>query len=101
MWYCDIMLRYNKSTESWRYNDLYNASIEVSLAAYSELSKEEAYHLPVVILTKYRVDADKPIPVVNLPPVRFIVGPISQGRNSPHKDPGDQKYQYILSPRWV
>ena len=80
---------------------MYNASIEVSLAAHSELSKEGAYHLPVVLLTKCRVDADKPIPVVNLPPVRFIVGPTSQGRNLPHKDPEDHKYQYILSPRWV
>ena len=36
--------------------------------------------MPVSIFTKEIVDADKPSPVVNIPPVRFIVGPIKQGR---------------------
>ena len=41
--------------------------------------KKRADHLPVVLFTKYNVDAYKPVPVVNMPPVRFIGGPIIQG----------------------
>ena len=41
--------------------------------------KKRADHLPVVIFTKYNVDAYKPVPVVNIPPVRFIVIPTNQG----------------------
>ena len=33
----------------------------------------------MVLLTKENMDADKPVPVVNLPPVRFIDGITSQG----------------------
>ena len=42
--------------------------------------KEVADHQPVVLFTKYNMDADKPVIVVNLPPVRFICGPSKQGR---------------------
>ena len=34
----------------------------------------------MVLFTKDNMDADKPITLVILPPVRFIGGPISQGR---------------------
>ena len=34
----------------------------------------------MVIFTKENMDADKPIPVVNLPPVRFLSGPSKQVR---------------------
>ena len=50
-----------------------NASTEVSLVAQSEMLKEGADHLPVVIFAEDNIYADKPVPVVNLPPVRFIV----------------------------
>ena len=36
--------------------------------------------MPVILFTKESMDADKPFPVVNLPPVRFIVGLTKQGR---------------------
>ena len=49
-----------------------NASTEVSLVAQSEMLKEGADHLPVVIFAEDNIYADKPVPVVNLPPVRFI-----------------------------
>ena len=42
--------------------------------------KERADHQPVVIFTKENTDADKPVPVVIIPPARFIGGPKSQGR---------------------
>ena len=42
--------------------------------------KEGADHHPVVIFTKDNMDVDKPVPVVNLPPVRFIGGPSKQER---------------------
>ena len=42
--------------------------------------KEKADHQPVVIFTKYNMDADKPFLVVNLPPARFIGVPNSQIR---------------------
>ena len=34
----------------------------------------------MVIFTKENTDADKPVPVVIIPPARFIGGPKSQGR---------------------
>ena len=37
-----------------------------------------AYQLSVVLFTKENIDVDKPIPVVNIPPVSFIGGPITQ-----------------------
>ena len=57
-----------------------NASTEVSLSAHSGMVQEGACHIPLVILTKENMDADEPVPVVDLPHVRFIGGPISQGR---------------------
>ena len=57
-----------------------NSSTEVSLAAHTEIVKEGLDHHTVVLFTKENTDADKPVPVVNLPPVRFIGGPTSQGR---------------------
>ena len=32
------------------------------------------------IFTKENMDADKPVPVVNIPPVRFIGGPSKHGK---------------------
>ena len=55
------------------------ASKEVSLAAHSAMLKEGEDHLSVVIFTKENMEADNPVPVVNLPPVRFIGGPSKQG----------------------
>ena len=43
------------------------------------MTKERLDHLPVVLFTKENMNADKPFLVVNIPPVRFIGGPISQG----------------------
>ena len=37
-------------------------------------------HRSVVLFTKGKMEADKPITVVNLPPVRFIGAPIKLGR---------------------
>ena len=34
----------------------------------------------MVLFTKDNTDTDKPVPVVNLPPVRFICGPPKQER---------------------
>ena len=34
--------------------------------------KEVNEHPPVVLFAKESMDLDKPVPVVNLPPVRFI-----------------------------
>ena len=42
--------------------------------------KERVYHQPLVIFTTDNIDADKPIPVVILPPVRFIGDPTIQKR---------------------
>ena len=43
------------------------------------MEREGAEHQPGVLFTKENMDADKPIPVVNIPPVSFIGGPTSQG----------------------
>ena len=43
--------------------------------------KEGAYHHPVVLFTKYNMGAYKTVPVVNIPPVRFIGGPTKQVRS--------------------
>ena len=48
------------------------------MAAHPEMVKEGSYHQPVVIFTKENIDADKPVPVVNLPPVSFIGSPSEQ-----------------------
>ena len=50
------------------------SSIEVSVAYYSLMLKEIAYHLTVVLFAKNNIDADKPVPVVNISPVIFIGG---------------------------
>ena len=42
---------------------------------HSAILKEIAEHLSVVIFTKEKTEADKPVPVVNLSTVRFIGGP--------------------------
>ena len=55
-----------------------NASKEVSLAAHSAMLKEGEDHLSVVIFTKENMEVDKPVPVVNFPPVKFIGGPSKQ-----------------------
>ena len=52
-----------------------NASTEVCLSEHPAMVKEEVDHQPVVIFKKENTDSDKPVPVVNLPPVRFIDGP--------------------------
>ena len=49
------------------------------MEAQSELVKEGEDHLSAIIFTKDSMDADKPVPVVNIPPVRFIVIPTNQG----------------------
>ena len=36
--------------------------------------------MPVALFTKESMDAKKPVPVVNIPPVRFKGGPKNQGR---------------------
>ena len=41
--------------------------------------KEVEDHQPVVIFTKENTDTYKPVPVVNIPSVRFIGGPSKQG----------------------
>ena len=48
-----------------------------TLKSPSALEKKVSDHLPVVIF-KYNMDADKPVPMVNIPPVRFIYGPTKQ-----------------------
>ena len=52
----------------------------MSLSEHSVMANERAEHLPVVIFTKEIIDVDKPVPVVNILPVRFIGVPISQER---------------------
>ena len=52
-----------------------NASTEVSLAAHPFLVKEISDHQPVVLFKKDNTNADKPVTVVNLSPVRFIGHP--------------------------
>ena len=52
-----------------------NESTEVFLAENSAMVKEVADHHPVVLFTKENIDSDEPVPVVNLPLVRFIGGP--------------------------
>ena len=52
-----------------------NASTEVILAAHSEIVKERVNHQPVLLFTKENMDADKPVLVVNIPPMGFIGGP--------------------------
>ena len=51
----------------------------MSLSAQSVMVKERVNHLPVVLFTKENIYADKPVPVVNLPPVMFIGAPTRQG----------------------
>ena len=57
-----------------------NASTEVYLIAHSALVKERVYHIIVVLFTIEIMDADKPVLVVNIPPVRFICGATKQVR---------------------
>ena len=42
--------------------------------------KEVVYHQPLVLFTKENMGVDKPVPVVNIPPMRFIGNPTRQGR---------------------
>ena len=54
-----------------------NSLAKVSL---SSMVKKRAYHQLVVIFTKENMDEDKPFPVINIPPVRFIGGSTRQVR---------------------
>ena len=56
-----------------------NASTEVSLAAHSVMLKSRADHHPVLLFKKENMNTYKPVPVVILPPVRFIGGTTRQG----------------------
>ena len=49
------------------------------LSSHPALVKEGADHPPSVLLKKYNINADKPVPVGNLPPMRFMGGSIKQG----------------------
>ena len=51
-----------------------NASTETPLAAHSQLVKEGADYLTVIIFTNESMDEDEPVTVANIPPVRFIGG---------------------------
>ena len=42
--------------------------------------EEVADHPPVVLFKKDNMDADKPVPVVNIPLLRFIGGPTKKVR---------------------
>ena len=77
-----MLYKYNIDTESQRENYVVDASTEVSLTAHSIMVKEGLDHLPVVLFTKDNMYAYKPVPMVNLPPVRFIGGPTKQGKYS-------------------
>ena len=66
-----------------------NASTEISLVLHSYLVEEVVDHLPVVIFTKYNMDADKPVSVVNCQPVRFIGVSTSQVRTGSRKGSRD------------
>ena len=75
-----MMFHYNKVIESWRYNDVDNVSAEFLLEAPTVMLNIVADHQPVVIFTKENMDEDKPFPVINIPPVRFIGGSTRQVR---------------------
>ena len=45
------------------------------MATHPEIAKEGLDHQTVVIFTKENTEVDKPIPVANLTPVRFVGGP--------------------------
>ena len=47
-----MLSQYNKATESWRENDVDNASTEVSLSAHLAIVKERVDYNPVVLFTK-------------------------------------------------
>ena len=55
-----------------------NESTEVSLVEHSALVKKVEDHLSVVLFTKDNMDADKPVPVVNIPHVGYIGGTTMQ-----------------------
>ena len=69
-----MLPQYNKAIESWKNNRMDNASTEVSLVTHPSMLKEGADHLSVFLFTKDNMEAYKPVPVVNLPPVSFIGG---------------------------
>ena len=57
-----------------------NVSIVVYLEAHSSMVKEGADQFSVVLFTKDNMEADKPVPVVNISAVRFIGDPSKKGR---------------------
>ena len=75
MWECEILPLYNKATESCGNNDVDNSSTKFYLETQSEMVKKGADHRSFILFTKYNMEADKPVPVVNITPVRFIGGP--------------------------
>ena len=50
------------------------------MEAHSAMVNEGVYHHPVVLFTKENMDVDKPVIVLNLPPVKFKGIPSKQGR---------------------
>ena len=60
------------------------------MEAQPVMVKEIADDLTVVLPKKENTDSDKPVTVVNLPPERFIGGPLNQGRTGKIKGAGIQ-----------
>ena len=55
-----------------------NYYTELSMVANSALVVKVEYHPPLVFFKKHITDAEKPILVGNIPPLRFVGGPINQ-----------------------
>ena len=69
-----------------------NASIEVSLIGHSTFFKIRSGSSASVPILKKSMNADKAVPVVNLPPVRFIDGFTKKGEQVIYREHGIQKY---------
>ena len=67
MWEFNILSRYNKATELWRYNNAENASTERSLSEHTALTTSMKDNQTVVLFKKKILVAEKPILVENLP----------------------------------
>ena len=76
-------------------------STEMSLYLQSSLVKKQKDNPPLVIFTKESMDADKPIMVVSLPILVFVVGSTNLVKHETCRDTDTRNDHYEWSLQWA
>ena len=75
-----MISQYNKATEYWTKNGANNVSTYLSLISHSAMVKKGTDNLSTLLSKKQSMDLDKPFPMENITPLRFVGKPINNER---------------------